>query len=188
MSRRASGTDRPGAPALARPLAVVSRRRLLATSSLLVVAGLTGCTGDHGGPQSRRPSSDQLARDQMVAEKSMLLAAYAATAKRHQSLERFLAGFTEHVEAHLDALRNALPATPSTGSTPNSTGPPVATPAVPAERRAALRALADAEEAPAKSRTALVEAAGSGGFAALVASIAGCELAHAALLGAEAAR
>jgi hypothetical protein len=173
---------------------VLSRRRLIAVSGVLTVAGLTGCTEVRGERGSQQTNADQLTRDRMVAEKTRLLAAYQATAEQHPSLEPLLAEFADRVEAHIEALRSALATTPLASDTsPTSPGSAAEgagahTPSVPARRGAALRALAAAEESPAASRRSAVTTAGSGAFAALVASVAACELAHAALLRAEAVR
>jgi hypothetical protein len=127
-----------------------------------------------------------MARDRIVLAKETMLATYAATVRRHPTLKDGLEDFVKHHEAHVEALRDALASTPM----PSPTSPPSA-PArgarVPAKRKDALRALADAEQAAMEHRQSVVESASAAAFAVLVASIGACEGAHAVLLHAEAA-
>jgi hypothetical protein len=155
---------------------------------VLAIAIVTGCTGDDGGsrPPPDKPSADQPARDRIVLEKETMLAAYAATVRRHPTLKDRLHDFVTHHEAHVEALRDALAGTP-TPSPRSASSAPARGARIPAKRRDALQALADAEQAAMERRQSVVESASAGGFAVLVASIGACEGAHAALLRAEAA-
>jgi hypothetical protein len=128
---------------------------------------------------------DATARDRILDDKAALLAVYAATIERHPTLRRPLDGFVRRHTAHIDALKRALAATPTNSAT--TTRRPHQARIAP-QRSMAVRALADAEQAATESRRSVVESALSGTFAALVASIAACENAHALLLRAEADR
>jgi hypothetical protein len=165
-----------------RPL---SRRRVLAAAGIIAAAAVSGCTRNSSdGPASDRPSVDAAARDRILDEKAALLAVYAATIERHPTLRRPLDGFVRRHTAHIGALRRALAATPTNSATTRR--PHQAR--IPPQRSMAVRALADAEQAATERHRSVVESALSGTFAALVASIAACENAHALLLRAEADR
>ncbi len=156
---------------------------MVAATGVLAVAGLTGCTGGSRGWQL---SADQRSRDRLLAEKRRLVAAYRETAEQHPRLAAGLAPYIDRVGAHIEALQGvlgatpALPGTASTADSRSTTGEPA--PSGPAERGGALRALAAAEEASANSCQSAAGTAGSGVFAALVASISACGRAHAVLL------
>jgi hypothetical protein len=166
-----------------RPL---SRRRVLAVAGIIAAAAVSGCTRNSSdGTAPDRPSVDATARDRILDDKAALLAVYAATIERHPTLRRPLDGFVRRHTAHIDALRRALAATPTNSAT-TTRRPHQAQ--IPPQRSMAVRALADAEQAATERRRSVVESALSGTFAALVASIAACENAHALLLRAEADR
>lgn len=159
---------------------------MVAATGVLAVAGLTGCTGGTGERRGRQFTADQRSRDRLLAEKRRLVAAYRETAEQHPRLAAGLASYIDRVGAHIEALQGALAATPALPGTASpadsrsATGEPA--PSVPTERGGALQALAAAEEASANSCQSAAGTAGSGVFAALVASIAACGQAHAVLL------
>jgi hypothetical protein len=168
------------------PRHLLSRRRVLATAGMVAAAAVTGCTRNSSDDSSSdRSSVDATARDRILEDKAALLALYAATIERHPTLRRPLDAFVRRHTAHVDALRHALAATPT--SSPTTTRRPHQSRISP-QRSLAVRALADAEQESTDSRRSVVESALSGTFAALVASIAACENAHALLLRAEADR
>jgi hypothetical protein len=168
------------------PRHLLSRRRVLATAGMVAAAAVTGCTRNSSDDSSSdRPSVDATARDRILEDKAALLALYAATIERHPTLRRPLDAFVRRHTAHVDALRHALAATPT--SSPTTTRRPHQSRISP-QRSLAVRALADAEQEATDSRRSVVESALSGTVAALVASIAACENAHALLLRAEADR
>jgi hypothetical protein len=159
---------------------------MLAAAGLVAAAAVSGCTRNSSdGPASDRPSADAAARDRILEDKAALLAVYAATIERHPTLRRPLDSFVRRHAAHVDALRHALAATPT--SSPTMTRRPDQARISP-QRSTAVLTLADAEQEATDSRRSVVESALSGTFAALVASIAACENAHALLLRAEADR
>jgi len=176
----------PAPAASASPKHLLSRRRMLAAAGLVAAAAVSGCTRNSSdGPASDRPSADAAARDRILEDKAALLAVYAATIERHPTLRRPLDSFVRRHAAHVDALRHALAATPT--SSPTMTRRPHQARISP-QRSTAVLTLADAEQEATDSRRSVVESALSGTFAALVASIAACENAHALLLRAEADR
>ena len=164
---------------------LLSRRRLLAAAGVIAAAAVSGCTRDssHGGSGSDQPSTDATARDRILEDKAALLAVYAATIERHPTLRKPLDGFVRRHTAHIEALRRVLAATPMESATTTRHRDQAR---ISPRRSTAVRALADAEQAATESRRSIVESALSGTFAALVASIAACENAHALLLRAEA--
>jgi hypothetical protein len=175
----------PARAASGSPKHVLSRRRMLAAAGIVAAAAVSGCTRNSSdGPASDRPSADAAARDRILEGKAALLAVYAATIERHPTLRRPLDSFVRRHAAHVDALRHALAATPT--SSPTTRRPHQAR--ISPQRSMAVLALADAEQEATDSRRSVVESALSGTFAALVASIAACENAHALLLRAEADR
>jgi len=136
-------------------------------------------------------SPDQLVAQRVAAAEQALLAAYDAVAVAHPELAGRLAPFRADHAAHLQGLvpgatpstaPNAAPSnTALASSTPSSTAvasPPLLSPPV---STAILHNLADLERTAAATRLRDV-AATSGSLARLIASIGGCEAAHAALL------
>jgi hypothetical protein len=179
--------DIPRAPAAGEsPWHLLSRRRVLVATAIVVAAAVSGCTRNSSNdPASDRPSVDAAARDRILEDKAALLGAYAATIERHPTLRRPLDAFVRRHTAHVDALRRALAATPT--ASPTTTRRPHQA-RIPTQRSMAVRALADAEQDAADRRRSVIESALSGTFAALVASIAACENAHVVLLRVEADR
>jgi hypothetical protein len=148
-------------------------------------------------------SADQLLAAQVAAAEQALLAAYDAVAVAHPELAGRLAPFRADHAAHLAGLVPG--ATPSTSppsptaqsstvtssAVPASAVPPSAVPSSaasasaplssPPASTAILRQLADLERSAAAARIDDAVTT-SGSLARLVASIGGCEAAHAALL------
>ena len=154
-------------------------------------------------PTSPRPTVSALSADQLLAGRvavaeEALLAAYDAAANAHPELAGRLAPFRADHAAHLNGLMpGATPSSATPSSTaPSTTAPSSTTPSSippsgnasasaplssPPASTAILRQLADLERSAAAARVNDV-AATSGSLARLVASIGGCEAAHAALL------
>jgi hypothetical protein len=133
-------------------------------------------------------SPDQLVAQRVAAAEQTLLAAYDAVTAAHPELTGRLAPFRADHAAHLQGLvPGATPSTTPSNTAPASgppssiaVGPPVSSP--PAST-AILHSLADLERAAAAARLGDV-ATTSGSLARLIASIGGCEAAHAVLLSA----
>jgi hypothetical protein len=128
---------------------------------------------------SPEPTASALSRDQLVAQRvaaaeQALLAAYDATAVAHPELAGRLAPFRADHAAHLQGL---VP-----GSLANAAPYPTNAPLLSAPTAAEIfQSLADLEHSAASARLDDV-ATTSGSLARLIASIGGCEAAHAALL------
>jgi len=132
-------------------------------------------------------SPDQLVAQRVAAAEQALLAAYDAVTADHPELAGRLAPFRADHAAHLQGLvpgatpstapSNAAPAN-NPASSSAAAGPPLSSP--PAST-AILHSLADLERTAAAARLADV-ATTNGSLARLIASIGGCEAAHAALL------
>jgi hypothetical protein len=152
-------------------------------------------------PTSPKPTVSALSPDQLVAQRvaaaeQALLAAYDAVAVAHPELVGRLAPFRADHAAHLHGLvPGALPSTTASSSTApvaslapsNTTAPstiassttaPVSSPPTSAQ---IFQQLAEVERNAAAARVSDV-ASTSGSLARLIASIGGCEAAHAALL------
>ncbi len=137
-------------------------------------------------------SADQLVAQRVARAEQELLAAYDAVTVAHPELTDRLAPFRADHVAHLHGLEpGATPSTaapsnpaPSNGA-PSSVLPATAAastpPSSPPASTAILRQLADLERVAAQARVDDV-ATTSGSLARFVASIGGCEAAHAALL------
>jgi hypothetical protein len=132
-------------------------------------------------------SPDQLVAQRVAAAEQALLAAYDAVTVTHPELAGRLASFRADHAAHLQGLvPGAAPSTTPSDTAPASSppsgtaaaGPPLSSP--PAST-AILHDLADLERTAAAARLGDV-ATTSGSLARLIASIGGCEAAHAALL------
>jgi len=132
-------------------------------------------------------SPDQLVAQRVAAAEQALLAAYDAVTVAHPELAGRLAPFRADHAAHLQGLvPGAAPSTTPSDTAPASSppsgsaaaGPPLSSP--PAST-AILHDLADLERTAAAARLGDV-ATTSGSLARLIASIGGCEAAHAALL------
>jgi hypothetical protein len=153
-------------------------------------------TGAPASPTAPVLSADQLLAGRVAIAEEALLAAYDAAADAHPELAGRLASFRADHAAHLHGLvpgatppapastapSSAAPSTAAPSSIPpsgtNSANAPVSSP--PAST-AILRQLADLERSAAAARVNDVMST-TGSLARLIASIGGCEAAHAALL------
>jgi hypothetical protein len=150
-----------------------TRRAALAGAFGLAAAAGAGCRPFGGDPEPPKP--DEIIRQRVLAAKRDLLARYAATLAAHPQLSARLNPLVADHRAHVQALNGSASPTATPGST--ATAPPP----VPAGRGAALAALATAERAAAGARVTDVLDA-SPRLARVLASIGGCEAAHAELL------
>jgi hypothetical protein len=161
-----------------------------ATSTPPTTASATSASPE---PAVSALSPDQLVAQRVAVAEQALLAAYDAVTVAHPELAGRLAPFRADHAAHLQGLvpgatpsnttpSNTAPSSiaPSSSlpSTTASAGPPLSSP--PAST-AILHQLADLERSAAAARLGDVGTT-SGSLARLVASIGGCEAAHAALL------
>jgi hypothetical protein len=157
---------------------------------MTVLAGLAGCTSHDNG--AKAPGADGAEADpdlallaQSIADKQDLLAAYAATLDSHSPLASLLGPLQLDHGAHLGALRRIQAqkaggpelSTPGPSASASPTGP-----LVPAKTDAAVEALAAVESAAAGRRIGQCRSARDADLARLLASIGGCEAAHAAVL------
>lgn len=170
------GDDQPG------------RRQVLARAAALVLTvplvPLTGCLPGTGDDEPDKPDPDLLLRARVADEVRALAAQYAAVIARYPAASDELATLAAEHEEHARALlprRVARTLTPSASPTGTSSPPPTPTPAVAPTLRAARAELADAETAAARRRTHQSLRA-EPETARLLASVAGCEAGHAALL------
>jgi hypothetical protein len=147
-------------------------------------------------PPSPRPTVSALSPDQLVAQRvavaeQALLAAYDAAALAHPELAGRLAPFRADHAAHLQGLvPGASPSATASSSgapaeslaPPSTNAPATAAPVLsPPTSAQIFQQLAEVERSAAAARLGDVASA-SGSLARLVASIGGCEAAHAALL------
>jgi hypothetical protein len=136
-------------------------------------------TASNTVPVSPKPTVSALSPDQLVAQRvaaaeQALLAAYDATAVAHPELAGRLAPFRADHAAHLQGL--------APGSLANASPYPTNTPLLSSPTSTEIfQSLADLERTAAAARLRDVETT-SGSLARLIASIGGCEAAHAALL------
>jgi len=155
-----------------------SRRSVIAGAG----AGLLALAGCVPGTEPARPEVDPEVsiRARIAGEVQSLSRRYAAVVANFPDADEQLVSFAAEHDAHARALTGpSQRATPSTSSTAPSPGP--AEPAVPAGLRAAIQSLVVAEEAAAARRSQQARRA-SPSLARLLASIAGCDAAHARLL------
>jgi hypothetical protein len=125
-------------------------------------------------PTLSAPSPDQLLAQRVAAAEQELIAAYDSTAVAHPELAGRLAPFRDNHVAHLQGL---VP-----GSVADASPYPTNTPLLSAPTSAEIfQSLANLELTAAAARLGDV-AATTGSLARLIASIGGCEAAHAALL------
>jgi hypothetical protein len=178
-----SGVAAGGAPA--RPA-----RRTVLGGILAAGAGFAagGCSskpppGPDGSSPTPTPDPDVALVATVVEDKRALLARYAATGARFPGLAGRLAPLRADHLGHLEALHAEPEPTPSPGATATPGAPPPRpVPFVPADRKAATRALARAEQAAAGRRVPQCVAAVGRDLALLLASIGGCEAAHGLVL------
>jgi len=161
-----------------------SRRDVLVGGGLLALAGCL--PGDEAAPPAV-PAEVRL-RTRVATEVEALEALYAAVLARFPAARDELSPLAAEHTAHVAALRGPAPSRPTTSPSPTGSPSPSATPpAVPGTLPAARRALAAAERS-ASDRRARQAVGTVPGTARLLASIAACEDAHAALLDAAAGR
>ena len=164
-----------------------SRRRVISGVIAGVIAGggagllaLAGCVP---GTEPDRPELDPEVsiRARIAEEVRSLSRRYAAVVAAFPEADEQLVSFAAEHDAHARALTG-----PSQGATPSTSSsaapsPGPAEPAVPTELRAAIQTLVLAEHAAAARRSLQARRA-SPSLARLLASIAGCDAAHATLL------
>jgi len=168
----------------------VRRRQVLAGAAALVLTvplgPLTGCLPGAGDDEPEKPDPDLLLRARVAAEVRALAAQYAAVIARYPAAAEELATLAAEHEEHARALlprRVARTLTPTASPTGARSPSPTPTPTVAPTLRAARADLAAAETTAARRRTRQARRAGPE-TARLLASVAGCEAAHAALLAA----
>jgi hypothetical protein len=150
--------------------------------AVVAVAGLAGCAGSSsgdkgasgGGGKTEDPDTALLA--EAVSDTRDLIARYdAAPASIHKKIAALRA---DH-QAHLEALGATAMPSASPSSAVGATAEPSAKPSA---GPAALADLSGAEKAAADRRVDQCKRAASADLARLLASIGGCEAAHAAVL------
>jgi hypothetical protein len=160
-----------------------SRRSVLASTGLLLVAA---CTGSPTVVVARLTPDQRLAR-RVANEITILAAAYAATIAAHPTTRAALGPLAAEHDAHVAALVALLPAptgspSPSGSASASGSASPIASPPpVAASRAEAVAALATAERTAAARRRGQAGRAGPE-LARLLASIAACEVVHATLV------
>lgn len=166
----------------------ISRRGVL--SVLLVVstpALVAGCTtGGEPDPEPTTPDPDDALRARIAESERALIDLYTAVSLAHPQLGEQLAPYADRHEEHLRALQPGPPSDPSESPTATATATPSPSPTLvaPDSPETSLAALRDLERQAADLRVALCTAAVDPNLSRLLASIAGCEAAHVALLGA----
>jgi len=177
------------------------RRQVLRTVAVAAAAAATttvlaGCLPGDDEPEP--PDPELLLRARVADEVRALAGRYAATVERFPGARAELATLgaehEEHARALLPrhaarALASATAGATATESRSTSPGPaPSPTPAVPSTLPAARAELAEAEGAASRRRLGQLRRmpGGSPELARLLASVAACEAAHAALLSADA--
>jgi hypothetical protein len=165
MSRAASGLP--------------SRREVLVGGSLLALAGCLPGGDDEDGPPV---DPEARVRARIAAEVRALGSHYDGVIARFPEAEPRLAPLAAEHEAHARALLGPPRARPSASGSPSAT-PSASPPVVPETLVEALAGLVSAERAASRRRAGQAGRA-SPGLARLLASVGGCEAAHAALLSA----
>jgi len=175
------------------------RRQVVGTAVVAAAAAATttvlaGCLPGDDDPEP--PDPELLLRARVADEVRALAARYAATVDRFPAARSELATLGAEHEEHARALlpRHAARALASAtaGATATESGSaspsPSPTPAVPSTLPAARAELAEAERAASGRRLRQLRriTGGSPELARLLASVAACEAAHAALLSADA--
>jgi len=158
-----------------------SRRAVLATGGALA---LSACLPGSDGPPPK-PDPDLLLRLRAAEQVAALGAAYAAALAAHPGLSARLTPLAAEHRAHGDALRGSSASasgSPASSASGSGTGPgPTATLTVPTTPEATISWLTALEREHSHRRRAQSLRAGPA-LARLLASIGGCEAAHAALL------
>ena len=171
------------------------RRRVLGGAAAVALSAsvvpLAGCLPGADDDEADRPDPDLLLRARVADEVRALAAQYAAVIARFPTAADELGTLAAEHEEHARALlprrvaRTLTPTPSPSGTSGTSTPSPseLPTPAVAADLRTARADLAAAETAAARRRTRQSLRARPE-TARLLASVAGCEAAHAALLAA----
>lgn len=131
------------------------------------------------GPVARSPSDVSILASAIAAKKKMI-ALYTAVNAAHPSLAPHLGPLLRDNDAHLQELQRRL-IHPGAARPGNEASPRSSPPAAPRRRAAALAALRAAESEAAAVHTQQLRTVAPS-FAQLLASIAACEVTHAALL------
>ena len=170
------------------------RRQVLRTAAVTAAAATTatvlaGCLPGDDEPEP--PDPELLLRARVAGEVRALAAQYAATVDRFPAARRELATLGAEHEEHARALlprhaARALAAATATGTATGTASPaPTPSPTIPSTLRAARTELAEAERSASRRRLRQLRGR-SPELARLLASVAACEAAHAALLSADA--
>ncbi len=156
------------------------RRRSLIVS-VASAAVLVGCsTGSDSAGSGGSTSVSARARARAARDSRGLLGQYDAVLTAHPALAERLRPLRAEVAAHAVAFEEGA-ASPTATASPSATASASPSPAVPADERSALAALATAERSLADQRaTALLDAPGE--LARLLAAVAAAGAGHAYLL------
>ncbi|OIV35382.1 hypothetical protein BIV57_21890 [Mangrovactinospora gilvigrisea] len=177
---------------------VVHRRAVLsAAAGLAGAAGLVSAAGCSSAPRKRRPqaaadvspSAEAGVKRRGAAAAEALVARYDATLRAHPPVRAAVAPLRAEAARHAKAFGGRVPAATASvsasASASASASPPAGggtRPAVPADPKAALRALASQAQSASDARLADVGPAGPQ-LARLTASVAASWAGHAELLG-----
>ncbi|MFJ3709418.1 hypothetical protein OG204_27905 [Streptomyces sp. NBC_01387] len=164
-----------------------TRRHVLSVTAAATAGLLTGCSEQpaaHRTQGAGAPDAEAALRRRSARTSGTLLALYDAVLTRHpdRATESLVRPLRDTVAQHVTVLTGAggaAPAPSPSGHGPAAGGP--AAPAVPADRKAAVRALAKAERHTTDAHTtALADAPPE--LARLLASVAAAGAVHAYLL------
>jgi hypothetical protein len=160
-----------------------SRREVLAGGAALALGGCLPVEGSSPGPTV---APERRRRARIAGEVRALTARYDAVIARHPETRAGLSTLAAEHEAHAAALLGpAGTSSPTASPSPSGTSTTTTPAPVPDSVEDALAGLAAAELAASRRRGRQARRA-SPGLARLLASIAACEAAHAALLEREA--
>lgn len=148
---------------------------MLASGSLLAVAG---CLGPADTAPADPFAAERRLRARVAREVAELAARYDAVLARFPGAADELATLAAEHVAHVAALRGPQPSASPGNTTASASPAPPAVPSTLAEARTEL-AVAEREASERRTRQAVAAPAGT---ARLLASVAACEAAHAALL------
>jgi hypothetical protein len=169
----------------------VVRTAVVAAAAATTSTVLAGCLPGDDDPEP--PDPELLLRARVADEARALAARYAATVERFPAARTELATLGAEHEEHARALlprraaRALAPVTATATGTASSAPSPSPAPTVPSTLRAARTELAEAERVASRRRLRQLRATRrSPELARLLASVAACEAAHAALLSADA--
>jgi hypothetical protein len=159
---------------------VISRRGVLGLA-VVTLAGLVGCSSSTSGNKGSGSGGNGTKADPDAAVLAEAIADIRALIARYDNApgsvpKKIIALRADHL-AHLAALGATATASPSPSATFGTGGEPSAKPTA-----GALAQLAAAEKAAAQRRVDQCKRARSAELARLLASIGGCEAAHASLL------